>query len=196
MDYIELFVYESACHCLVHVIMYMEVYRHRRVNETSPEWILGLALSDNGAMLTDVIKLIVRAVMVCTLLLHLGLKHFLTFLMFWLVNVGEKGKEFFHCIWKHFSQSMPLYMCIYTYCIQSTSTSFSSYFHVPHCSYLFPSLLCYLCTVSESQNESSRLFGSFKHRASGSLRLWLVCDWTLLCCWAQGGLAYSDDLTH
>lgn len=37
LDYIELFVYESACHCLQHGIMHTEVYRQSRVNETSPE---------------------------------------------------------------------------------------------------------------------------------------------------------------
>lgn len=50
--------------------------------------------------------------------------------------------------------------------------------------------------ASLPQNESSASFGSFKHQASDSLRLWSVWDWTRLCCWAQGGLARSDDLTH
>lgn len=64
-----------------------------------------------------------------------------------------------------------------------------------HCSLFL--LLCWHTTcVSVPQNESSALFGSFKHQASDSLRLWSVWDWTRLCCWAQGGLARSDDLTH
>lgn len=58
------------------------------------------------------------------------------------------------------------------------------------------STLQYLHTVSVPQNESLSLFGFFKHKASDSLRLWLVGDWTHLCCWARGGLAYADDLTH
>lgn len=63
------------------------------------------------------------------------------------------------------------------------------------CSYL--SLLpCYLLTVSVPHSESWGLYGSFKHNDSGSRRLWLVWDWTRLCCWAQRGLAYSDDLTY
>lgn len=57
-------------------------------------------------------------------------------------------------------------------------------------------LLCWHTTCVLPQNESSASFGSFKHQASDSLRLWSVWDWTRLCCWAQGGLARSDDLTH
>ena len=68
-------------------------------------------------------------------------------------------------------------------------------FHTLHY-FSFPLLLWYLHIVSVPPNESQRLFGSFKHKASDSPRLWLVWDWTHCCCWAQGGMAYSDDLTH
>lgn len=82
LDYIELFVFESGCHCLEHGIMHTEVNRQSRVDETSPEWILWLALvSDNGAMLTDVIGLIVGTVIERTLLMHLEMSQLLTFLM-------------------------------------------------------------------------------------------------------------------
>lgn len=58
----------SACHSLVQGITYctFEVSGCSRVNETIPEWILWVALSDNGALHADVIRPVVHTVIVCT----------------------------------------------------------------------------------------------------------------------------------
>lgn len=94
---------------------------------------------------------------------------------------------------KHIGQRVPVaFSCPYVHYITIIMMITASHIHTAGFFYYFVDTL----PASLPQNESSASFGSFKHQASDSLRLWSVWDWTRLCCWAQGGLARSDDLTH